>query len=108
MEINERIEFVVIVKLSDEHAKKLNSGNIKGVCLEVRCDNQGFRELNCDKSIHGSINSRIFYAQDVEAGTKCQVLLLDRTDGREVTIACENFEIPNSKEYYIAEKLHRE
>lgn len=65
------MEFVLIINLSSSIAKDLNQRRPdhpdpnKRTGLEVKSEHC-FRELNNCANFHGNIESRVFYAQDVE------------------------------------------
>ena len=104
MENNENREFVVIVHLTEYLANKLNVDNTggKNYGLECRCKH-GFRELNCNNGIHGTIDSRIFYAQDVQSGDNVEIFMEDRTGEENKKIASVSFAIPDNREFEIVE-----
>ena len=89
------MEFVVIINLSPNIASDLNQRTKDG--LQIVNGVHNFRELNCCTDLHGRIESRVFYAQDVHPNEK-YVLVLGKLEEPEKV---KEFIIPTDKEYII-------
>ena len=109
MENNEGREFVVIVHLTEDLARKLNVNNAygKNYGLECKCDCEcEVLELNKDDpQLHANIASRVFCvkADNLQPNTKCEVFMEDRTGEEKKKIATVSFVIPYNREFEIVE-----
>lgn len=94
-------EFILIVRLSDELAKKLNNScNGESYGIECRCDCD-FQELGRNSEIHRKIKSRLFYAMKVKPNVSGEIFMKDHRT--QEFIAKATFIVPVEREYEIVE-----
>lgn len=88
------MEFVAIIKMSQSTADDLNHRTRDGLQI---IGEHGFKELNNSELLHGRIQSRVFYALDVNPNEEYKVIL-----GKQTAPDAEIFfTIPNDREYEI-------
>lgn len=90
------MEFVAIIKLPRSTALNLNKRTNDGLQIIGK---HGFRELNYSTPLHGEIESRVFYAQDVNPEETYKIILGTKSHPD----AQKTFTIPDDQEFQIVD-----